>query len=101
MTHMAGAYPGFCNMKQQGVLCTLLDRRLVHPRVSPIWMDGERRPLEMKFPIQGNTGMESTQGKNADFPIFFPLFKRSIHGPLFYFIVPVQFVITKICYQTN
>jgi len=32
---MAGAYPGFCSMKQLGVLLLPLDGMLVHRRVTP------------------------------------------------------------------
>ena len=35
VAHQAGAYPGFCNMKQLGVFHSPLNRMLVHHRVTP------------------------------------------------------------------
>ena len=35
VVHQAGAYPGFCNMKQLGIFLLPLDGKLVHRRVTP------------------------------------------------------------------
>ena len=35
VAHQAGAYPGFCSMKQLGILLHPLDGMLVHRRATP------------------------------------------------------------------
>jgi len=66
MTHQAGAYPGFCNMKRLGVFLLPLDGMLVHRRVTPsINFVGTEGLLELSV-LSKNTTQFPGQGSNPD-----------------------------------